>query len=176
MRRLLFWLFVSAPLLVASSSLAQTSPASALSRVRVEAVQAEAEAKRLSAAAGKARGDAAKLAAERVAAAAAIIAAEARISAMDADLAARDALVRANAARLAEKQAPVAALVAGLVNLGRRPPLVSLADDHDLTQMVRMRALLDWRYGRIRARSAALSPNWTPVAALPREQGRLGGK
>ena len=157
MRRLLFWLFLSVPLLVASSSLAQPSPTSALSRVRAEAVQAEAEAKRLSTAAGKARGEASKLAAERLAAAAAIIAAEARISAMDADLATRDALVRANAARLAEKQAPVAALVAGLVNLGRRPPLVSLADDHDLTQMVRMRALLDVAVPRIRARSAALS-------------------
>ena len=97
------------------------------------------------------------MAAERLAAAAAIIAAEARLSAMDADLAARDAVVRGNAARLAEKQAPVAALVAGLVNLGRRPPLVSLADDHDLTQMVRMRALLDAAVPRIRARSAALS-------------------
>jgi septal ring factor EnvC (AmiA/AmiB activator) len=66
-------------------------------------------------------------------------------------------VVLVNAARLAEKQAPVAALVAGLVNLGRRPPLVSLADDHDLTQMVRMRALLDVAVPRIRARSAALS-------------------
>ncbi|MDP1911298.1 MAG: peptidoglycan DD-metalloendopeptidase family protein [Hyphomicrobium sp.] len=125
--------------------------------MRAEAVQAEAEARRLSAAAGQARGDAAKSAADRLAAAAAITAAEARITEMDAGLAARDALVSANAARLAEKQAPVAALVVGLVNLGRRPPLVSLADDHDLTQMVRMRALLDVAVPRIRANSAALA-------------------
>ncbi|MEO5578236.1 MAG: peptidoglycan DD-metalloendopeptidase family protein [Sphingomicrobium sp.] len=157
MNRALIWTILTAPLLVASSGLAKTSPKTAIANVRAEAVQAEAEARRLSTAAGQARGKAAKLAAERLAAAAAIAAAEARISEMDVSLAARDALVRANAARLAEKQAPVAALVAGLVNLGRRPPLVSLADDRDLTDMVRMRALLDVAVPRIRANSAALA-------------------
>lgn len=157
MKHALIWTIVTAPLLAASSGFAQTSPETAIATVRAEAVQAEAEARRLSTAAGQARGEAARLAADRRAAAAAIAAAEARISEMDAGLAASDALVRANAARLAEKQAPVAALVAGLVNLGRRPPLVSLADDRDLTQMVRMRALLDVAVPRIRANSAALS-------------------
>ncbi len=157
MNRAFLLTLVMAPLLVASSSLAQPSPPVAIAKVRAEAIQAEREAQRLSAAAGQARGEAARLAADRLAAAAAIAAAEARISALDADLAARDALVRANAERLAVKQAPAAALVAGLVNLGRRPPLVSLADDRDLTQMVRMRALLDVAVPRIRANSAALS-------------------
>lgn len=157
MKRALIMTLVLAPLVVASSSLAQSSPEAAIASVRVEAVQAEAEAARLSTAAGQARGEAARLAADRLAAAAAIAAAEARISEMDISLAAREALVRTNAARLAEQQAPVASLVAGLVNLGRRPPLVSLADDHDLTQMVRMRALLDVAVPRIRANSAALA-------------------
>ena len=157
MKRALTWIVVLAPLLAASSSLAQTSPETSIARVRAEAIQAEAEAARLSTAAGQARGEAARLAADRLAAAAAIAAAEARISEMDVSLAARDALVRTNAAQLAQKQAPVAALVAGLVNLGRRPPLVSLADDRGLTQMVRMRALLDVAVPRIRANSAALS-------------------
>ena len=155
--RFMFSILIVAPLLTASSSLAQNSSEGSIAKVRAEAVQAEAEARRLSAAAGEARGEAARSAADRLAAAAAITAAEARITEMDAGLAARDALVSANAARLAEKQAPVAALVAGLVNLGRRPPLVSLADDHDLTQMVRMRALLDVAVPRIRANSAALA-------------------
>ena len=157
MKRALVWTILTAPLLAASSGLAQTSPEAAIATVRAEAIQAEAEAQRLSAAAGQARGEAAKLAAERLAAAASITAAEARISEMDVRLAAREALVRANAAKLAQKQAPVAALVAGLVNLGRRPPLVSLADDRDLTHMVRMRALLDVAVPRIRANSAALA-------------------
>ena len=156
MMRAILWTLFLAPLLAASSSLAQPTPP-AIERVRAEAIQAEQEAQRLSTAAGQARGEAARLAADRLAAAAAIAAAEARISAMDVDLAIRDALVRDNAARLSARQAPAAALVAGLVNLGRRPPLVSLADDHDLTQMVRMRALLDVAVPRIRANSAALS-------------------
>lgn len=157
MNRAFAWILVSAPLLAASSSFAQPAQPPAIAKVRAEAIQAEQEAQRLSTAAGEARGEAARLAADRLAAAAAITAAEARISALDADLAIRDALVRDNAARLSAKQAPAAALVAGLVNIGRRPPLVSLADDHDLTQMVRMRALLDVAVPKIRANSAALS-------------------
>ena len=143
--------------LAASSSIAQPSGDQSLSAVRAEAVRAEAEAARLTKAADAARGEAGKLAAEQRAAAADIAAAEARISEADAMLQAREALVRNSTARLAAKQAPVAALVAGVVNLGRRPPLVSLAADRDLTQMVRMRALLDVAVPRIRAQSAALS-------------------
>jgi septal ring factor EnvC (AmiA/AmiB activator) len=157
MTRALPWFPLLALLLAASSSVARPVSPASIASAQAEAVQAEREARRLSTAAGQARGEAARLAADRIAAAAAIAATEARISAMDADLALRDALVRDNAARLAAKQAPAAALVAGLVNLGRRPPLVSLADDHDLTQMVRMRALLDHAVPRIRASSAALS-------------------
>lgn len=157
MRRALTWTLMTAPLLVASSSIAQSSLDRSIAWVRAEAVAAESEAQRLSTAAGRARGDAARLAADRLAAAAAVAAAEARISEMDVSLAAREALVRDNQARLAEKQAPVAALVAGLVNLGRRPPLVSLVDDHDLTQMVRMRALLDVAVPQIRANSASFA-------------------
>ena len=166
MNRALIWILMVAPLLAASSSLARPSTETTISRVRAEAVQAEAEAQRLATAAGQARGEAARLAADRLAAAAGIAAAEAQISAMDADLATRDALVRANAARLAAKQAPVAALVAGLVNLGRRPPLVSLADDRDLTQMVRMRALLDVAVPRIRADSTSLAAELTASRQL----------
>ena len=157
MKRTILCILLLALPLGASSSLAQPAQPSAIALVRAEAVQAENEARRLSTAAGQARGEAARLAADRLAAAAAIAAVEARISAMDAALAIRDALVRANQASLSAKQAPAAALVAGLVNLGRRPPLVSLADDRDLAQMVRMRALLDVAVPQIRADSAALS-------------------
>lgn len=156
MIRALFLTLLLAPL-AASSSLAQPTAPSAIAQVRAEAAQAEREAQRLTAAAGQARGQAARLAADRLAAAAAIAAAEARISAMDADLAVRDALVRSNQERLSAKQAPAAALVAGLVNLGRRPPLVSLADERDLSGMVRMRSLLEVVVPRIRAESASLS-------------------
>ncbi len=150
--------FLLVPLiLAASSSIAQPSADQTLSAVRAEAMRAEADAWRLTKAADAARGKAAKLAAQRLAAAADIAAAESRISEADAILSARETLVRTSAARLAAKQAPVAALVAGVINLGRRPPLVSLAADRDLAQMVRMRALLDVAVPRIRAQSAALS-------------------
>lgn len=156
MKRALLLLLVVAPMATAAN-LAQPAGPPAIARIRAEAALAEREAQRLSKAAGQARGEAARLAADRLAAAAAIAAAEANISAMDADLAIRDAAVRANQERLSAKQAPAAALVAGLVNLGRRPPLVSLADERDLTGMVRMRSLLEVAVPRIRAESASLS-------------------
>lgn len=155
------------PLLAGSSSLAQPAPTDpAVAEARAEAVRAEADVARLSKAANEARGEAAKLAAERLAAAAGITAAEARISEADASLAEREALVRASAARLARQQAPVAALVAGVIDLGRRPPLVSLADQHGLADVVRMRALLDVAVPRIRAQSAALSAELDSNRAL----------
>lgn len=156
MKRAFLLILMLAPL-AAGSSFAQPSPPSALARIRAEAALLEKEAQRLSTAAGEARGEAARIAADRLAAAAAISSAEAQISAMDADLAISEALVRANQERLSAKQAPAAALVAGLVNLGRRPPLVSLADERDLSGMVRMRALLEVAVPRIRAESAGLS-------------------
>lgn len=156
MKRAILFTLMLAPL-AAASSFAQPSPPSTLAKIRAEAAVAEKEARRLSLAAGQARGEAARLAADRLAAAAAIAAAEAEISAMDVDLAIREAIVRANQQRLSAKQAPAAALVAGLVNIGRRPPLVSLADERDLSGIVRMRALLEVAVPRIRAESAGLS-------------------
>ncbi len=167
-RALLLSLMMALPL-AASSTFAQPTPPSALAKIRAEAALAEKEAQRLSTAAGQARGEAARIAADRLAAAAAIAAAEAQISAMDADLALREALVRAHQERLSAKQAPAAALVAGLVNLGRRPPLVSLADERDLSGMVRMRALLEVAVPRIRAESAGLSADLAASRKLAEE-------
>ncbi|MEO6581141.1 MAG: hypothetical protein ABIN83_08325 [Sphingomicrobium sp.] len=144
-------------MLAASSTLAQPAGQRSVADVRSEAARAEAEAARLSKAADEARGEAARRAAGRLAAAADISSAEARISEADAILIAREAQVRDSSARLSAKQAPAAALVAGVINLGRRPPILSLAADRDLAQMVRMRALLDAALPRIRAQSAALS-------------------
>ncbi len=168
MKRALILLLVLAPL-AAASSFAQPAGPSAIGRVRAEAAQAEQEARRLSDAAGQARGEAARMAADRIAAAAAIASAEARISAMDAELGVREAMVRANQARLSIRQAPAAALVAGLVNLGRRPPLVSLADERSLAGMVRMRSLLDVAVPRIRAESAGLSADLAASRKLAEE-------
>ena len=68
-----------------------------------------------------------------------------------------EALVVHRAELLARRQAPVAALLAGIVSMGRRPPLLSIADQQSLDELVRVRALLDTTLPVIRARSAALS-------------------
>lgn len=156
MNRAIIAILLTLPL-AASSAVALTSVPGPIATARADVARAEAEEARLTRAASDARGEVARLTAERLSAAAGIAAAEARISEANATLAARDALVRSNADKLAKKQAPLAALVAGVVNLGRRPPLISLADEKGLDEMVRMRTLLDLAVPRIRAQTAALS-------------------
>ena len=128
-----------------------------LRQARAEVRAAEADYRRLEKAAAGARDEVARLAAERRAAAAAIAAWEARISAADAEARLADALVADRAARLARRQAPVASLLTGIISMGRRPPLLSIADSTSLDELVRLRALLDTTLPVIRARSAALS-------------------
>ena len=126
-------------------------------RTLAEARTAEAELSRLEQAAERAGDEAARLAAERRAAAAAIAAAEARLSAAGAEarLARAQAMLQARA--LARQQAPVAALLAGIVTMGRHPPLLSSADSGTLDEFVWVRALLDSTLPVIRRRSADLS-------------------
>lgn len=161
MRRLSFLLIAASPLLLAAASAQVTAQGetadSALARARAEARAAQAEVQRLEQAAGAARGEAARMAAQRQTAAAAVMASEALISAADAELRLADALVARRAERLAARQAPVAALIAGIVSMGRRPPLLGLADASSIEEFVRVRALLDATMPLIRARSAALA-------------------
>jgi septal ring factor EnvC (AmiA/AmiB activator) len=62
--------------------------------------------------------------------------------------------------------------------MGRRPPLLSIADNSSLTEFVRVRALLDTTLPVIRARSAALSAELAGSrrlqAAAAAARGRLG--
>ena len=176
-------LLASAPLLLAAASApvtAQSDPVDvSLERARSEALAAEAEMQRLEQAAASARDEAAKLATERQAAAAAIAASEARISAADAELSLAKALVQQRAERLARRQAPLAALLAGIVSMGRRPPLLGIADSSSLDEFVRVRALLDSTLPVIRARSAALSAELADSrrlqGAAAAARGRLAG-
>lgn len=173
MIRVVKWTIALVPLLAAASSAAPPGVGqakdSALYEARADAWRAEAEAVRLSEAATRARGEAARLAAERLAAAAAISAAEARLSEAGALLARRQAAVRNAEAQLAERQAPVASLIAALVNLGRRPPLISIADRHGLDDLVRMRLILDVAVPHVRTRSAALSADLQSAVRLAGE-------
>ena len=154
-------LLATSPLLLAGASVpvGTTAPAAGaeLRQAQAEAKAAEAEMRRLEQAAAKARDEAGRLAAERQAASAAIAASEARISAADAEMRLAEARVAERRARLARQQAPLASLLAGVVTMGRRPPLLSSADSRSLDEFVRVRALLDTTLPVIRRRSAALS-------------------
>lgn len=182
MNRRLTLLIAAAPLLLAAASapvgVERETVDSALERARSEAQAAEADMRRLEQAASQARDQAAKLANERQAAAAAIAASEATISAADAELRLADARVAQASQRLARRQAPLAALLAGIVSMGRRPPLLSIADNSSLTEFVRVRALLDTTLPVIHARSAALSAELAGSrrlqAAAAAARGRLG--
>lgn len=161
MTRRIAFLIAVGPLLLAAASAPigfDAEPIDVeLKRARQEAQAAEADMRRLDQAAAKARGDAARLAAERRAAAAAIAASEASISAADAQVRLAEAQVAMRSARLAERQSPLAALLAGVVSMGRRPPLLSVADSSSVGEIVRVRALLDTTLPVIRARTASLS-------------------
>jgi septal ring factor EnvC (AmiA/AmiB activator) len=58
--------------------------------------------------------------------------------------------------RLANRRAPLAALLAGLATMGRQPPLLTLADHGSVDEMVRVKALLDTTMPVIERRTAAL--------------------
>lgn len=150
-----FLLFLLIPL--GGSVVAQQAPESALAQARADYRAARAEAKRLEAEAGKAKDKATALGIERRAAAARIAAAEAEISTLQRELANRERGMAIARSRLAAKEAPAAALVGGLVAMGRRPPLIALADGGAPGDLVRVRLLLDATLPVIRKRSAALA-------------------
>ena len=153
-------LLLAVPLLLAASGPVQPSVETvdqSLKRARAEARAADLRVAGLERSAGRARGEAAQLRARQMAAAEAIAAAEARISAGDAQRRLIAAQIAARRVRLQVQQAPVAALLAGLAMMARRPPLLALASDSSLEEFVRVRLLLDASLPVIRRRTAALS-------------------
>ena len=158
MRRFALPLLV-APLLAASApALPQgRSLDDALRQARAEQASAEAETARLENVAEQARGEAQRLQAQQAAAVQAIEAAEARITASDAQYRLAAAYVAAHRARIGQEQRPVASLLAGLAVMGRRPPLLSLADRGGVDELVKVSVLLDSTLPVIRSRTRALS-------------------
>jgi len=163
--------------LAAAGSQAARPPAEdappSLDQARAEWQAAEAETKKLEAASAKAASEAARLGLEREAGAAAIAAAEARISAAEAELRLRQQAVAAARGRLAARQRPVAALVAGLVNLERRPPLLTLASDGSVDELVRTRALLGALIPHVRRQSRSLSAELANARHLEADAGKV---
>lgn len=156
MRRLIILALIAAtPVLAAGDALPPT-PEQQLAVARRDVAQATAEEARLTVAASRAADEAQRLAAQQRAAIAAMSATEARIAAAEVQLAIATATIDAQRRRLAEQQAPIAGLLAGLVEMGRRPPLLALAGG-STEEFVRVRALLDTTVPTIRARTTLLS-------------------
>ena len=146
-------------MITASSVRPQSAGASgdaALAHAQKEAAQAAKRLEILERQAAQAGDEAARLRAQQRAAAAAIEAAEAHISAADAQLRLANAKAARAERRLAERRAPLAALLAGLATMGRQPPILALADDGSVDEIVRVRALLDATMPVILRRTAAL--------------------
>lgn len=140
-----------------------------LERAKAETRAALKQQKKLEKAAADARDDVSRIRAEQLAAAQAIAVTESRISA--ADSAARLAVARLalQRQRLDREQAPLSALLAGLVLTSRRPPLALLADSDSAAELVKLRILIDSTAPLIRSITAALSAELEDRRRLERE-------
>ena len=159
MKRLALLLGVVAPALAAASvpiEAPRETIAQALARTSAEAKAAEARVAVLKSREQAASDDATRLRAERQRAAADIVLTEARLAAADVALTAARIAVTSREARLERQRAPLAALLAGLATMGRRPPMIALADSGSIAELVRVRALIDGSMPLIARRSAAL--------------------
>ncbi len=159
MRRLAFLCAMVAPALAAASvpiAAPRETIAQALARTAAEAKSAEARVTVLLRREQSATDEAARLKAERQRAAADIVLTEARLAAADVALTAARVAVMSRTARLDRQRAPLAALLAGLATMGRRPPILALADTTSIAELVRVRALIDGSMPVIARRSAAL--------------------
>ena len=159
MKRLALLIAASAPAVAAASvpiEAARETIGQALARTAAEARAAQAQVAALAAREQAASDEAARLRAERQRAAADIALSEARIAEAGIALAAARIAVTQREAHLARQRAPLAGLLAGLATVGRRPPLLTLADGTSIAELVRVRALIDGSMPLIAARSKAL--------------------
>ena len=159
MKRIALLAVILAPALAAASvpiEAPRETAAEALARVAGEAKAAEAQVAVLTKREAAATDEAARLRAARARAAADIALTEVRIARADIELGAARQAVAERAAQLDQRRAPLAALLAGLATMGRRPPILALADSGSIRDMVRVRALVDSSMPVIAARSASL--------------------
>jgi len=159
MKRLALLVAAAAPALAAASvpiEPVRETIGQALARTAAEARAAEARVTALKSREQAATDEAARLRAARQRAAADIALSEARIAEADIALTAARIAVAGREAHLARQRAPLAALLAGLATMGRRPPLLTLADGTSISELVRVRALIDGSLPLIARRSQAL--------------------
>lgn len=159
MKRLAVLLSVLAPALAAASAPVEApreTIGEALARVSAEAKAAQARVATLERREQAATDEASRLHAQRQRAAADLALTEASMARAEIALVAARQAVASRAARFDRQRAPLAALLAGLATLGRRPPILALADGTSVAELVRVRALIEGSMPVIAARSAAL--------------------
>jgi septal ring factor EnvC (AmiA/AmiB activator) len=130
------------------------------------AAAAQARAARLDADAAAEQGAAARARAEEQAVAARIDKAEADIAAAQARIALVQAEIDAQRGALAERQGPVARLIAALAAFARRPAIASVAQPGSIDDMVHVRAVLGTITPAIAARTAGLRDTLARTRAL----------
>lgn len=144
--------------LIASAAVSQTvrDEAAQLTEAKRQAIVAEQRSAALEVRAARASNDAARARADQAAVAARIQTAEADIAAARARIRVIETLRARQRARLAEKQAPIARLVAALQMMARRPPALTLVQPGSLSDLVHVRSLLTSTLPLIRERTASL--------------------
>ena len=159
MKRLALLVVAAAPALAAASvpiEPVRETIGQALARTAAEARAAQAQVQALETRERAATDEAARLRTGRQRAAADIALSEARIAEADLALTAARIAVARQEAHLARQRAPLAGLLAGLATMGRRPPLLTLADGTSIAELVRVRALIDGSMPLIAKRSRTL--------------------
>lgn len=143
---------------IGSAAMAQTiaDERKALEQAQKEADAATSRSQRYETAAAQAMDKADKIRAEAAAVAARIQESEANIAAAQARVVLIERLRRAQHARLAVRQKPIAHLAAALQTMARRPPALAIVQPGSLDDMVHVRLLLADALPVIRARSADL--------------------
>lgn len=136
---LLLWLAAPDPVTAAPTLADQRR---ALIDARAQAAQADRRSRILEERARSSEAQADRARDRAAAMAARIQQAEAELRAAQARIAILESLQRDQAQRLAERQAPIARLIAGLQTLARRPPLLSLLQPGSVTDAVHLRIVL----------------------------------
>lgn len=149
-------LMLAAPVLVRAEAPSLADQRQRLAAARNQARAAQQRAEALDRHAAAERDEAVRTRAEEAAAALRIRATQAGIAAAQARLAIVDRLLRAQHARLAERQAAVTNLVAALQSMAHRPAVLSLMQPGSTADIVHVRAVLGAAAPAIQARTAGV--------------------
>ncbi len=158
MRRAALIATIALSLTAGSSALVAQTPTlaeqqSQLQTANKAAKAAEARVRTLQAAAASERDEARRARTREAAIAASIQAAEAEIAAARARIAIVDRMLAAQRIRLAERQGPVARLIAALQSLARRPAILGIVQPGSTADIVHVRAVLGTVTPIVRART-----------------------